>query len=92
MADLYWRDRAACREYDPELFYPGNVSDERQVRAARGVCASCEVQVPCFWWVMNDEGNSSVSYRHGVWAGLIPNERVKLNRKLRAAREGHEAP
>lgn len=92
VADLYWRDAAACREYDPEAFYPANVNNESQVSEARRVCRRCEVIESCFWDVMDAEGSSSVSYRHGVWAGLIPRERVKLSKKIRAEREGSGSP
>ena len=45
-----WRDRAACRGADPELFFPvaedGPLRNE-QVAAAKAVCAGCVVRAEC---------------------------------------------
>jgi hypothetical protein len=46
----HWRQRAACRNEDPDLFFP--VTDdgpgyERQVAAAKAVCRGCPVRDRC---------------------------------------------
>ena len=42
---MTWRDRAACLDEDPELFFPiGNTEPAfRQIEEARAVCLRCEV-------------------------------------------------
>ena len=42
---MYWRDRAACLDEDPELFFPiGNTGPAiLQIEEAKAVCRRCEV-------------------------------------------------
>jgi WhiB family redox-sensing transcriptional regulator len=44
-----WRDRAACLEEDPELFFPiGNTGPAiLQIEEAKAVCRRCEVIDTC---------------------------------------------
>jgi WhiB family transcriptional regulator, redox-sensing transcriptional regulator len=66
-----WRDFAACRDLEPDLFFPpgttGPAAD--QVAEAKQVCASCPVRQACLDWALrNREG-------HGVWGGMDEDER-----------------
>jgi WhiB family redox-sensing transcriptional regulator len=73
-----WRDRAACRDEDPELFFPvGASSGSAQVRIAqaKSVCARCPVQSTCLDWAMTS------SQEAGVWGGLDEDERRALRRR-----------
>lgn len=48
-----WRDRAACRYHDPELFYPTKTKGEprrREVARAAAICATCPVLADCRAW------------------------------------------
>ena len=69
-----WRDRAACRGVDPELFFPtaesGPVLAE-QVARARAVCAGCAVRPQCLAFALR-------ALPYGVAAGLTPEERRAL--------------
>lgn len=58
--DHAWRDRAACRGLDPELFFPprGDTGPE-----ARAVCADCPVQDECLTWALERDE------RFGIWGG-----------------------
>ncbi len=81
-ADRGWRERAACRGVDPELFFPtaepGPVHDE-QVAAAKWVCARCPVREPCL-----TEALARIPY--GVAGGLTEHERRELHaQRTRAA-------
>lgn len=71
-----WSDFAACKDEDPELFFP--VSEvgpgERQVAQAKAVCARCPVRAICLGYAL-DEGLD-----HGVFGGTTPDERRKLTR------------
>ncbi len=60
-----WRDIAACRHHDPELFFPvaaaGLALD--QAEQAKQVCQRCPVREPCLRWAL-DRG---VAF--GIWGG-----------------------
>ncbi len=78
-----WRDRAACRDVDPELFYPAaedGPSLRAQVTAAKAVCAGCPVRVECL-----AEALARIPY--GVAGGLTEHERRQL-RRTHSAEEG----
>ena len=72
-----WRHRAACRDEDPELFFPiGNtVPALLQVVEAKAVCRRCEVIEPCLEWAL-ETGQDA-----GVWGGLSEDERRALKRR-----------
>ena len=72
-----WRDRAACRDEDPELFFP--VSEvgpgSEQVQRAKAVCARCPVQREC----LNYAIETGLAY--GVFGGTTPQERRRVGRQ-----------
>ena len=79
-----WRDRAACRSEDPELFFP--VGDGApallQIAEAKAVCRRCPVVAECLTWAL-ESGQG-----YGVWGGLTPDGRRELKRRslpIRAA-------
>lgn len=71
-----WRDRAACRDTDPDLFFPvgstGPAVD--QIAAAKAVCNQCTVQQTCLEFAM------ATNQESGVWGGTCEDERRKLRR------------
>lgn len=71
-----WRHRAACRDIDPELFFP--VGDDgparEQAEVAKLVCAGCPVREECGRWAM-ETGQDS-----GIWGGLTEDERRVMRR------------
>ncbi|GHH67701.1 WhiB family transcriptional regulator [Kitasatospora indigofera] len=75
-----WRDRARCRDLDPELFFPlGNTGPAlRQAEEAKAVCHRCPVRERCLAWAV-ETGQEA-----GVWGGTSEDERRALKR--RAAR------
>ena len=77
---LDWRHRSACREEDPELFFPvGNTGPAiAQIEEAKKVCNRCDVKEECLAWAL-ESGQDA-----GVWGGLSEDERRALKR--RAAR------
>ena len=74
-----WRSYAACRDVDPELFFPiGNTGPAlRQIEEAKQICARCKVTEECLRWAL-DSGQDS-----GVWGGLSEDERRALKRRAR---------
>jgi WhiB family redox-sensing transcriptional regulator len=76
-----WRHRAACRDEDPELFFPIGTTGPAllQVEEARAVCRGCGVVDDCLAWAL-ESGQDS-----GVWGGTTEDERRELKRRLPAS-------
>ena len=78
-----WRDRAACRHTDANLFFPagstGSATD--QIERAKAVCRSCPVQDACLRFAF--EPNQEA----GVWGGKDEDERRKRRKIWRAGRQ-----
>jgi WhiB family redox-sensing transcriptional regulator len=72
-----WRHRAACRDEDPELFFPiGNTGPALiQIDEAKAVCRICTVADDCLTWAL-ETGQDS-----GVWGGLSEDERRTVKRR-----------
>jgi WhiB family redox-sensing transcriptional regulator len=77
-----WRHRAACRDEDPELFFPiGNTGPALdQIKVAKEVCERCTVMESCLRWAL-DSGQDS-----GVWGGMSEDERRAMKRRRARAR------
>ena len=71
---LAWRQRAACRGVDPDIFYP--VSDE-EAEDAKAICAICPVRQACLEWALANRE------RDGVWGGATERERRRIIRRRR---------
>jgi WhiB family redox-sensing transcriptional regulator len=63
-----WRQSAACRSADPELFFPVMASG-RQEEEAKAICAGCSVRGQCLAFA------TLTSQEHGIWGGLTDEER-----------------
>jgi WhiB family redox-sensing transcriptional regulator len=80
-----WRDHAACRDADPELFFPdGDVRSARaQVKTAKLICRGCPVSAICLDWAL------ASGQEAGIWGGLTEDERRRLHhRGYRLTRRG----
>jgi WhiB family transcriptional regulator, redox-sensing transcriptional regulator len=77
-----WRHRAACRDEDPELFFPiGNTGPALlQIEDAKAVCRRCDVVDQCLQWAL-ESGQDA-----GVWGGMSEDERRALKRRAARAR------
>lgn len=75
--DLSWQALAACRNEDPELFFPEGTGKGAQLQAqkALAVCHRCPVENACRNWALNQ-----VRLHYGIVAGLQEDPRSKLNR------------
>jgi WhiB family transcriptional regulator, redox-sensing transcriptional regulator len=73
-----WRNYAACRDVDPDLFFPLGTSGASlpQIEEAKQICRTCPVSAPCLRWAL-DSGDA------GVWGGTTEDER-RSRRQLRA--------
>jgi WhiB family redox-sensing transcriptional regulator len=83
-----WRVHAACRDSDPELFFPeGTISSARtQVKTAKLICRGCPVSATCLTWAVA-EGQEA-----GIWGGLTEDERRKLRHRGRGFRPAAYSP
>lgn len=83
-----WRGQASCRYSDPNLFFPPGTSGdaEAQVEAAKAVCRSCPVQLPCLQFPL------ATSQVDGIWGGKDEAERRKLRRKWRRGKRSLASP
>lgn len=68
-----WRDLAACRDSDPELFFPIGTGPlaVSQIAAAKAVCARCPVRQPCLAFALD-------ALPQGIAGGLTPAQRRRL--------------
>ena len=73
----HWRADAACRDADPELFFPdGDRSSARaQVKRAKLICRGCPISAACLNWAL------SSGQEAGIWGGLTEEERRRLSRR-----------
>lgn len=77
-----WRDKAACREEDPELFFPIGTTGPAlmQVEDAKAVCRTCDVVEKCLTWALDNNQDA------GVWGGMAEDERRSLKRRRQRQR------
>ncbi|MDP9846654.1 WhiB family redox-sensing transcriptional regulator [Streptosporangium lutulentum] len=69
--EIGWATRGACREIDPEVFFPLTQSAEHEARA-KAVCERCPVLKECRAYAIR-EGEPE-----GIWGGLTVKERRGL--------------
>jgi WhiB family redox-sensing transcriptional regulator len=72
-----WRELAACREEDPELFFPigtGPAADA-QAEQAKAVCRRCPVLEQCLTYALSSGQDA------GIWGGLTEDERRAMRRR-----------
>lgn len=81
MADE-WRDLSACRDTDPDLFFPVGTTGPaiEQIDNAKAVCRDCSVSDACLEFALTTNQDS------GIWGGTSEEERRKLRRQWLAAR------
>jgi WhiB family redox-sensing transcriptional regulator len=78
-----WRDRSACLDKDPDLFFPVGKSGLqvlRQIEEATSVCRRCDVREECLAWAI------ASGQEHGVWGGTGEEERRSISRRAARAR------
>ncbi|GAA4774973.1 hypothetical protein GCM10023200_04310 [Actinomycetospora chlora] len=79
---MSWQTRAACRDADPELFFPASddwttSANARALLEAGRVCAGCPVRRECLTYAV-ESGQA-----FGIWAGRSPLE-LRAIRRARA--------
>ena len=71
-----WRANSACRDTDPDLFFPVGTTGPAldQIASAKAVCDTCDAKAPCLEFALTTNQDS------GVWGGTSEEERRKLRR------------
>jgi WhiB family redox-sensing transcriptional regulator len=69
-----WRQRAACRNLDPDLFFPIGTAGPSvgQTIEAKRVCLACPVRNACLNWAIGH------CQDYGIWGGMTEAERQAL--------------
>jgi len=77
LSDEWW-GLAACRDAEPEVFFPisATAASRDTIARAKQVCASCPVQSQCLSYALRHR------QEQGIWGGLTEDERRLLNRRL----------
>lgn len=76
-----WMDESNCASSDPEAFFSfDKVVQER----SKEICMGCDVRIKCLAFALINE-NKNDQVRYGIWGGLDPAERRKLQKKLTEA-------
>jgi hypothetical protein len=83
-----FRHRAVCRSVDAEVFFPAAIRGreaERQVSAAKAVCAGCPVRTECLTWAITHLPD-------GIAGGMTEDERRREQARRREARRRRRTP
>lgn len=79
-ANLAWRVDAACRDLDPNMFFPVGVTGPAvdQIATAKSICSGCPARAACLEFAI------TTNQEFGVWGGTSEEERRVLRRQWRA--------
>lgn len=75
--DRAWRDRAACRTADPDLFFPDPSDADTAAYTIATWCAPCPVREDCLTAAL------ALPRLDGIWGGLTPADRRHRQRRSR---------
>lgn len=83
-----WWQLAACRETDPELFFPVTARGPGagEIARAKAVCATCQVRRQCLQYAL------ATHQVDGVWGGTTEDERRLHVRRERERKQQRERP
>jgi len=77
-----WRNSAACRDTEPDLFFPVGQTGPAiaHIASARAVCMTCAVSKECLEYALMTNQDA------GIWGGTTEDERRKIRRERRKQR------
>lgn len=80
VASAEWRRGAACRDTDPDLFFPVGTTGPaiEQIESAKAVCRSCPAQTQCLEYAIDTNQDS------GIWGGTSEDERRQIRKRQQA--------
>ncbi len=82
LASDEWRANAACRDTNPDLFFPVGTTGPaiEQIAAAKAICGECPAREECLEYALATNQDS------GIWGGTSEEERRVMRRQLQAAK------
>ena len=91
-----WRNRAACRDTSPELFFPIGTTGVAldQIEAAKRVCSQCPVTGECLEFALGDQPGSrrlGRPHRRGAPSGPQGLDRDQLRDPRQLARRTYNS-
>jgi len=77
-----WRELAACRDSEPDLFFPVGTTGAaiEQIETAVAICVACTARDECLHYAL--ETNQEA----GVWGGFAEDDRRRLRKRWLAER------
>ncbi len=80
VASAEWRRDAACRDTDPDLFFPVGTTGPaiEQIENAKAVCRVCSAQSLCLEYAIDTNQDS------GIWGGTSEDERRQIRKRQQA--------
>lgn len=63
----------ACKDKDPNLFYPEGTNVLGKIVEAKQICSSCPIAMECFQHAMSQT-------EWGIWGGTTKHERALIRR------------
>jgi WhiB family redox-sensing transcriptional regulator len=86
--DNAWRQAAACRGRDSELFFPIGKTGPAvaQIQRAKAICAGCASRPDCLAFALDTR------QPYGIWGGLDEDERRALRSQRRRQSTRRPAP
>lgn len=78
-----WMAEGACRDHDPDLFFPigSGQAGGAQVQRATSICHECDVETECLRYALINH------VQHGIWGGRTEQERAAMIRTRRHRRK-----
>lgn len=77
-----WHNQAACRNANPDLFFPEQLNHGRPpanaAAAALAICDTCPVIDPCRDYALTRSTHHDM---YGIWGGLTAAERAQIRRR-----------
>ena len=72
-----WRDLAACRDSEPNLFFPVGTTGPALdlIDEAKEICTECSVREECLMYALQTNQEA------GVWGGYAEDERRRLRKR-----------
>lgn len=82
-----WREQAACRTVDPDLFFPIGTTGAAlvQIDAAKRVCEACPSKAACLEFAL------ATNQEAGVWGATSEEERRGLRKRWLAQQRSRRA-
>ena len=69
-------EQAACKDVDPDLFFPDGKNKREQEHKAKQVCASCPIVTDCLQFAIDND-------QIGIWGGTTDEDRKYINLVVR---------